>query len=478
MKKFKFSTLLLVPVLAILAACGGGGGGSSSTGTPTLKSITIGSADNATTIAIGAAAKQMTATGQYSDGSSKVLAASGGLVWGPSNSTVLQISTAGNLTGKLVGTDTLTATQDGVTGKLAITVTAPWSGQVGGGIAAGGNQTIARKADGNLYSWGENIKGQLGDSTTINRNAPVLVSGGGTSWKQVAVGDQFAVAIRSDGTLWAWGYNQDGQLGDGTQINRTAPVQVGKDKDWNLVAAGKAHALAIKTSGLLYAWGRNDRGQLGDGTTINRTAPLKIGTAVWLAISAGETHTMGIQTGNDLYGWGGNTYGQVGNLLKVDVPAPVKIGTATLKVTSVSVGAFHSTAITTSGTLYAWGQNTYGQLGNNGSVDLTSPVQIGTDNNWSQIAAGAQHTIGVRNDGTLWSWGANTEGQLGTGGTDVTTPQQVGIANNWKFVAAGRAHSFALKADETLWGWGRNQEGQLGNGQTAAYAPIPVNVPN
>nr|WP_315402265.1 hypothetical protein [uncultured Duganella sp.] len=483
MKNFKFSSLSrrsaagLLAVLALLAGCGGGGGGSTpaTPAAPVLRSIAVTVPDNATTIPVGAPAKILVATGTYSDGTSKPLTAANGIVWGPTTSTVVTLATNGSLTAKAVGTETVTATLEGVVGRLALTVTAPWVN-----VAAGGSQTVARKADGNLYSWGSNVKGQLGDSTTIDRNAPVLVAGGGASWKQVAVGDQFVVAIRTDGTLWAWGYNLDGQLGDGTFVNRTVPTQVGKDKDWNIVAAGKAHALALKTTGALYSWGRNDRGQLGGDTTAgtgNRTAPVRVGALFFVAIAAGDAHSLAIQRDtNDVYGWGGNEAGQVGNASKTDVAAPVKIGT--LKASWIAAGAAHSAAITTSGTLFAWGLNSAGQLGNNGSTDLQAPAQIGTDNNWSQVAGGAVHTIGLRTDGTVWSWGSNERGQLGTGGTNIASPQQIGSGKNWKSVTAGAQHSFGLRTDDTLWGWGANAAGQLGNAQNAEFAPIPVNVPN
>ena len=491
MKNFKFSTLLLAPLFAILTACGGGGGGSSSSstsspGTVTLKSIAV--TIPSSTIQVGAATPTaLTATATYSDGSSKVLTAAGGLSWSTKSGTtnVLQVFSNGTVQGKAVGSETVVATQDSVTGSVLVTVTAPWAG-----VAAGGDQTIARKADGNLYAWGSNIQGQLGDSTTTNRNAPVTVNNGTgtTPWIMVSVGDQFAVGIRKNattsttgtttvptGTLWAWGYNQNGQLGDGTQINHSVPVQIGKDTDWMLVSAGKSHVLALKASGALYAWGRNFNGQLGDGTTIGHLTPTKIGTALWNTVSAGGAHSLGIQKDLSLWTWGSNSDGQLGNAAAgTDVPLPTKIGSLTFS--SVSAGAYHSMAISANGGLYGWGQNSYGQLGNNGSSMLTAPTPIGTKNNWAVVAAGTTHTMGVQSDGTLWGWGSNAEGQLGDGNGDELSPTRIGTDNTWTTVAVGTAHSFGLKTDNTLWGWGRNAEGQLGNGSNLA-SPIPVSIP-
>ena len=147
-----------------------------------------------------------------------------------------------------------------------------------------------------------------------------------------------------------------------------------------------------------------------------------------------------------------------------------------LQTAAVSAGAFHSMAISANGGLYAWGQNSYGQLGNNGSSMLTAPTPIGTKNNWAVVAAGTTHTMGVQSDGTLWGWGSNAEGQLGDGNGDELSPTRIGTDNTWTTVAVGTAHSFGLKTDNTLWGWGRNAAGQLGNGSNVA-SPIPVSIP-
>lgn len=481
MKNFTFPTLLLVPVLAVLAACGGGGGGSSTTTTPatptpvTLKSIAI--AASATTIPIGIAVP-LTATGTYSDNTTKTLNTTTGLVWAfKGGGAVATIVPAGTVTGKAVGSDTVTATQDGVVGTLAVNVIAQWNG-----VTAGGNQTIGHKSDGSLYGWGSNIRGQLGDSTKTDRNTPTLVSGASTLWKQMVVGEQFVVALRSDGTLWTWGSNQNGTLGLGTSDTDPHPVptKVGKDTDWAFVAAGKSHAFAIKTGGTMYGWGRNFNGQLGDGTNIDRLqptlVPLPTGLKAWLTVSAGDTHTLAIVKDNlNLYAWGGNASGQVGNGGKVDIVSPAKIGA--FQWSSLAAGANHSVAVRTDGAMYGWGSNTFGQVGNNGSTDINAPTPIGVGSNWLAAASGSTHTIAVTRDGQLWAWGSNAESQLGTGGPDSPTPVQVGTASNWLSVTAGALHSFGLRSDNTLWGWGRNAEGQLGKGDNA-QAPVPVAIPN
>lgn len=484
MKNFKFSSLLLAPLFAALAACGGGGGGDSGGGgTPaavTLKSIAITS--DKSTINVNTT-QQLTATGTYSDGSTKAVP---GLTWATKSgaATVASVAASGLVSAKGVGKETITATlaADNVSGSFDLTVIAPWT-QIG----AGGNQTIGLKADGKLYSWGSNIQGQLGDSSSVSSNAPVTVSGNSTLWKQVAVGDQFVVAVRTDGTLWAWGYNANGQLGDGSQTNSAAPKQVGTLKTWTAVAAGKAHVLALQTSASsgatagttsLWAWGANYAGQLGDGTLIDKRVPTRIGTLGWNAVAAAGDHSLGIQsTGQTLWSWGANDAGQVGNgtVTTAGVSTPVQVGGSTSTWLWVAGGAAHSLAIRTDGTLYAWGANDVGQLGNGSMAAQAAPVQIGTSGDWAQVAAGASHTIGVQKNGTLWSWGSNAEGQLGNGGTESVLPVQVGSLQIWRAVSAGAAHSAALRNDGSLWTWGRNADGQLGNGSnTLSSAPVSI----
>lgn len=484
MKNFKFSSLLLAPLFAILAACGGGGGGGNGGGgTPaavTLKSIAI--TGDKTTLNVNAT-QQLTATGSYSDGSTKTMT---GLTWTTKSgaATVVSIAASGLVTAKGVGKETLTATStaDSVSGSFDISVIAPWTQ-----ISTGGNQTIGLKADGKLYSWGSNIQGQLGDSSSVSRNAPVAVSGNSTLWKQVAVGDQFVVAIRTDGTLWAWGYNANGQLGDGTQTSTATPKQIGTLKTWTAVSAGKAHVLALQTSATsgstagvtsLWAWGGNYAGQLGDGTLVDKRVPTRIGTLGWNAVAAAGDHSLGIQsTGQTLWSWGANDAGQVGNgtTTVAGVNAPVQVGGTTTTWLWVAGGASHSLAIRTDGTLYAWGANDNGQLGNSTTTAQATPAQIGTSADWAQVAAGATHTIGVQKAGTLWSWGSNTEGQLGNGGTESPLPVQVGTLQTWRAVSAGAAHSAALRNDGTLWTWGRNTDGQLGNGSnTLSSTPVSI----
>ncbi|SDH25155.1 MULTISPECIES: hypothetical protein [unclassified Duganella] len=492
MKNFKFSSLLLAPLFAVLAACGGGGDDNKTT-TPavaTLKSIAI--TMGSTTVPVSTF-QDATATGTYSDGSTKALTVAGGLAWATKsgNATVASVATAnGRVTGVSVGTETITATQEGVVGSVNVTITAPWQQ-----VSAGGFQTIARRYDGKLYAWGQNNWGQLGDSSNTERTTPVLVNNGAatTTWRSVAVGDQFAVGIRAGtststtttgGTLWAWGLNTNGQLGLGDSANRSVPTQIGKDTNWTAVSAGKTHVLALKSDGTLWAWGRNSSGQLGDLTVIGRQAPVKVGgtdktnTAVWIAFSAGGAHSLGVQKDGTLWAWGDNNFGQQGNASTsaTGQSTPTKVGTLTY--TSVAAGGNHSMAIGTDGVLYGWGANGSGQVGNNaGTGTVTAPVQISDFKDWTLVSAGGLHTLAVRKGGTLWAWGSNADGQLGDGGFDAVAPIQIGTDTTWIGISAGDNHSAGLKTDNSLWTWGLNANGQLGNGRTVT-APVPVSIPN
>ena len=328
-------------------------------------------------------------------------------------------------------------------------------------------QGTGRIIAGTLWAWGYNGYGVLGDGTNTGRTSPVQI-GFTPSWQSVAAGDYHTVAVRTDGTLWAWGYNGYGVLGDGgSSTNRNRPFQIGTETSWQSVAAGSQHTVAVRTDGTLWAWGDNYDGRLGDGTTTTRNSPVQIGTETsWQSVAAGESHTVAVRTDGTLWAWGNNGYGQVGDGTTATRTSPVKIGSETTWQ-SVAAGFSYSVAVRTDGTLWAWGRNAAGQLGDGTTVNSSSPVRIGTATSWQSVAAGFSYSVAVRTDGTLWAWGANGYGQVGDGTTATrTSPVQIGSETSWKSVAAGSQHTVAVRTDGTLWAWGYNGEGQLGDGTT------------
>lgn len=296
-------------------------------------------------------------------------------------------------------------------------------------------------------------------------------------WKTLITRADHSVGIKTDGTLWAWGSNTAGQLGDGTSYVRSVPVQIGTSANWKSVYVGNRHTLAIKTDGTLWAWGDNKYGQLGDGTTISKNTPTQIGTATdWQSLGGGAEHSVGIKTDGTLWTWGGNGYGQLGDGTTVSKNIPTQIGTAT-NWKSIRAANYQTLAIKTDGTLWGWGINTSGQLGDGTSVSKNIPTQIGTATNWKSIDTGTQHSVGLRTDGTLWAWGYNNWGQLGDGTTiSKNTQIQIGTATNWQTVAAGNGFTYATKTDGSLWAWGSNNFGQLGNGTSGGSVTSPAQV--
>jgi len=328
-------------------------------------------------------------------------------------------------------------------------------------ISAGGSvgissyfHSLAVKADGTLWSWGYNGSGQLGLDDITSRSSPVQV-GSLTDWTQVSGGDSHSLAVKTDGTLWAWGNNGSGRLGDGTTVSKSSPVQIGSLTNWAQVSAGYDHSLAVKTDGTLWAWGDNSSitsgsGELGDGTVTNRSSPVQIGVLTnWARVSAGFIFSLAVKTDGTLWAWGGNGSGQLGDGTRTHRSSPVQVGSLTdWSEISASDGvtAPFSLAVKTDGTLWAWGSNGSGQLGDGTTTNRSSPVQVGSLTNWAQVSAGFDHSLAVKTDGTLWAWGSGSGGLLGDGTrTYKSSPVQVGSLTSWGQVSASGEHSLALK---------------------------------
>jgi alpha-tubulin suppressor-like RCC1 family protein len=343
-------------------------------------------------------------------------------------------------------------------------------------ISAGVLHSLALKADGTVWAWGSNRLGQLGDGTTTDRNSPVQI-GNDTKWVSVVASQDHSLGLKADGTLWAWGYNA---VGDGSATTQKEPVQIGTDNKWVSITAGDRASYGLKADGTQWAWGENGYGQLGDGTRTPKFSPVQVSVVLtgWLTVKGGGNHTLGLKANGTIWGWGDNTSGALGDGTSIHRYNPVRIGNDN-KWMSIAANGFYSLGLKGDGTLWAWGDNLDGQLGIGSTAPQGAPLQVGAENKWVSIAAGESHCLALKADGTLWAWGNNFYGQLGDGSSgsnaNKTSPLQIGNDTRWVSIAAGSYHSLALKADGTLWAWGYNGVGQLGDGtKTDKHSPLQI----
>ena len=332
-----------------------------------------------------------------------------------------------------------------------------------------------------LMGWGYNSSGQLGDNTTVTRrSSPVQTIAGGTNWKQVSISGYTTAAIKTDGTLWLWGSGYGGQLGDNTDVGKSSPVQtVTFATNWKQVACGLSHKAAIKTDGTLWTWGYVSTGYngLGDNTNVSKSSPVQtiaFGTN-WKQVSAGYYSTAAIKTDGTLWIWGYNYRAELGDNTTTSRSSPVQTIAGGTNWKQVSISGYTTAAIKNDGTLWTWGYNYNGQLGDNTRTSRSSPVQtIAGGTNWKQVSAGYYSTAAIKTDGTLWIWGDGFYGNIGDN-TDVgkSSPvQTVTRGTNWKQVSCGYGIA-AIKTDGTLWTWGNNNGGNLGD-NTATNRSSPV----
>ena len=333
-------------------------------------------------------------------------------------------------------------------------------------ISAGSGHSLALRGDGSIWAWGFNGYGQLGDGTTIDRSTPVQVK----DLRDVVfvdTGNSYSLVVKSNGTVWTWGRNSSGQLGDGTRIDRSKPGQVSNLTGVKAVSTGFAHALALKNDGTVWAWGYNDSGRLGDGTTIDRTVPVQVsGLTGVAAVSAGFEHSLAVKKDGTVWAWGQNDWGQLGDNSNVSRNRPVQVPGLT-DIVAVSAGRYHSLALKEDGTVWAWGRNNYGQLGIGTRTSRIAPVQVADLTGVLAVSAGEEHSLAVRVDGTVWAWGNNSFGQLGDGTVaDRFIPVHINALTGVPVLSAGSSYSLAVKSDGTVWAWGYNGSGGLGDGTT------------
>ncbi|MBA6153166.1 T9SS type A sorting domain-containing protein [Gelidibacter maritimus] len=342
-------------------------------------------------------------------------------------------------------------------------------------VSVGNRHTMALTPEGSLWAWGINSYG-LGDGS-VHSNIPKQI-GTDTDYKLISTEEYSYLAIKTDGSLWGWGYNWFGQLGDGTNTNIEFPTRIGTDTDWDWVSSGHRHSVGMKTDGSLWAWGSNVKGELGNGGSENSHLPIQVvsqnDATKWKKAFAGWIITIAIKTDGTLWAWGDNSGGQLGDGTTTTKRVPTKIGTDT-DWEAIATGYQHVIAIKTDGTLWAWGVNNFGQLGDGTNLQRLTPTQIGTDTDWKTVDAGLHHTLATKTDGTLWAWGLNGAGSVGDNTIiNRNVPVQIGTDQDWESVSAGNLQSKALKTDGNIWAWGFNNNGQVGNGTNTASVRAPV----
>lgn len=350
-------------------------------------------------------------------------------------------------------------------------------------LAAGYTHSLALKTDGTVLSWGGDGSGQLGDDSTLASKFTHVAVADASSIVAVAAGANHSLALKSDGTVLAWGLDNSGQLGDGpVNLGKATPVAVLDATNIIAIAAGGNHSLALKSDGTLLSWGNDNSGQLGnDSATANQSVPVLVAGANGIvAIAAGDAHSLALKSDGTVLSWGRDESGQLGN----DTPkenkfTPVTVSEAS-NIIAIAAGGGFSMALKSDGTMLSWGSDDLGQLGDNVALETqTIPVAVSPEaNSIIAIAAGDSHALALKSDGTLLSWGWDGSGQLGDNPTkaDQSTPVAVSVASDIVAIAAGQIYSLALKSDGTMLSWGQDTDGQLGNDlvNTDQFTPVAV----
>ena len=326
-------------------------------------------------------------------------------------------------------------------------------------LSLGDLHTCVLHEDQSLWCWGSNASGQLGAGLPLLEAKKPRQVETATNWAQVSIEFEHVCAVRTDHTLWCWGDNGSGQLGDGSRIDRSSPGQVGTSSNWESVEVNdETSVCAVKTDHTLWCWGGNASGQLGDGTTTDRLTPNQVGKAsVWASVNTFGGHTCAVQTDGSLWCWGNNAYGQLGDGTTTDRKQPSRVGSANDWVV-VAVGSFgHTCAIKTDHTMWCWGENEYGTLGNGTTEPSTTPIQVGVQDAWASITTPTPLSCAVKLDHTLWCWGADA-GHFGDFFNIRTTPQQVGSTADWDSISTFVYGRCAIKTDSTLWCWSESDD--------------------
>lgn len=336
--------------------------------------------------------------------------------------------------------------------------------------AVGSDHSCGIMTDGTIWCWGRGPLDLENPGDRITTETPIQF-GSDSDWVELSVAGDNHCGLKTDGSAWCWGNNSGGQLGDGTSSSSYVPVEPISELDWNYIGATRSSTCGIKEDDTLWCWGSNYEGKLGIGSQeLWYDTPQQVGdSGDWLMVSAGDGHACGIRTDNTLWCWGSNEQGRLGQGNQDEEDSslvPVQVGTDSDWV-DLSVGE-HSCAIRENGSLWCWGDNHGGQLGDGTTEDRSLPVRTVAEAQWIEIAVSHRHSCGIQDDGSLWCWGRNTYGQLGTpeDGLQYAEPTRVDIDREFVTVATGPENTCTVTDQGALYCWGSNDHGQVGDGTT------------
>tara|TARA_R110000751_G_scaffold271072_1_gene370844 strand:- start:3 stop:1436 length:1434 start_codon:yes stop_codon:yes gene_type:complete len=375
-------------------------------------------------------------------------------------------------------------TVTGLTNDTSYTFTVTATNDTGTGPASAASNAVTPVVTAGLYGWGQNQGGELGLIDSIARSSPTQITSA-TNWSVVHSAFEHTAAVKRDGTLWTWGSGSGGRGGRNSTTSASSPTQVGALTNWSYVDTGEGMCAALKTDGTLWTWGGYFNGVLGTNDDVSRSSPVQVGGTDWAVVAAGNA-VLAVKTDGTLWGWGRFTNNGLGSS-NSSASSPTQIGSDTDWATVGGAGQNDSAAfaIKTSGAAYYWGGGDKGQRGDDShSPDFKytggTTNQLGALTNWSSINCTKQTSLAIKTDGTLWSWGFDDSGVLGqnTNGQNRSSPTQIGSLTTWDkaFPAYGN-FAFAIKTDKTLWAWGTGDKGELGNNQSGSVrvsSPIQV----
>lgn len=362
------------------------------------------------------------------------------------------------------------------------------TGDVWRSVSAGAYHACGLRLDHTIWCWGYGANGRLGVGDREDRLQPTEV-GNDTDWASLKAGGGHTCAIKMDHSLWCWGANGYGQLGTGDYQDHKSPVRVGGDADWSMISVSgyipafgglQSFTCGLRLDHSLWCWGNNHNGRLGLGDNTGRTVPTRVGVAAdWVAVSTGSGHGCGVRLDDSLWCWGRNTSGQLGVGDTTDRHKPTRVAVAGMDAWSgAALGGDHTCATGADGTLWCWGSGNRGQLGRGyRDHNRSTPGQVGKRDSWQSVSASADNSCAVRNDSSLWCWGANDEGQIGDGHTfQRPRPTRVGKSHLWHGVGVGNEYACARDRTHGLWCWGYNGSGELGIGDRSGGHYLPTRV--